>query len=494
MSVRGFSNRRLLGVAIVARFVLQGTAARGQGAPPAAHEDAAFDFMNLLAHKGLHDIGSESWNAYGQFTYISSWKLPFDALHTNLNGSPNSLLPTYERSFTGSFTLFFGLRLWEGGQFYLVPEVISELPLSNLHGIGGAIQNFELQKQGQIRPQLYRSRTYLRQTFDFGGAPVHQTSDPMQLAAVISSRRLVLTVGNFSILDVFDKNSVSWDPRQTFLNMAFMTYASWDFPADARGYTYGVTGELYWDNWVVRLARILPPQNPNAPTIDFRFWKFYGDEIELEHDHVIYGRPGAVRLLGYRNRVDAGVFTDAIAAFQADPAKNAAACEAAGLYNYNSQNAGAPDLCWVRRPNTKLGIGIDWEQYVTPDIGVFFRGMYSDGNSEVYAFNSADRSVAVGAVAKGASWRRPFDVTGIGVGMSWISASHAQYLAMGGVDGFIGDGFLRQAGEGILEVFYSYNLIKAVWLSGDYQHLWNPGYNADRGPVEILGARIHVEF
>jgi len=120
--------------------------------------------------------------------------------------------------------------------------------------------------------------------------------------------------------------------------------------------------------------------------------------------------------------------------------------------------------------------------------------MYSDGNSEVYAFNSADRSVAVGAVAKGASWRRPFDVTGIGVGMSWISASHAQYLAMGGVDGFIGDGFLRQAGEGILEVFYSYNLIKAVWLSGDYQHLWNPGYNADRGPVEILGARIHVEF
>jgi len=479
---------------MVGRIAASSTTARAQAAPPAAHEDAAFDFMNLLAHQGLHNIDDESWNAYGQFTYISNWKLPFDALHTNLNGSPNSLLPTYERSFTGSFTLFFGLRLWKGGQFYLVPEVISEQPLSGLHGIGGAIQNFELQKQGSVRPQLYRSRTYLKQSFDFGGEPVRQTSDPMQLAAVASSRRLVLTVGNFSILDVFDKNSVSWDPRQTFLNMAFMTYASWDFPADARGYTYGVTGELYWDDWVVRVARILPPQDPNAATIDFRFWKFYGDEIEVEHDHVIRGRPGAVRLLGYRNRVDAGKFSDAIAAFQANPAENAAACDAAGLYSYNSQNAGAPDLCWVRQPNTKLGIGIDLEQHITPDIGMFFRGMYSDGQTEVYAFNSADRSVAVGAVAKGGAWSRPFDVAGLGVGMSWISATHAQYLAMGGVDGFIGDGFLRKAGEGIFEVFYSYNLARAIWLSGDYQELWNPGYNADRGPVEIVGARIHVEF
>ena len=59
---------------------------------------------------------------------------------------------------------------------------------------------------------------------------------------------------------------------------------------------------------------------------------------------------------------------------------------------------------------------------------------------------------------------------------------HAQYLAMGGVDGFIGDGYLRQAAEGVVEVFYSVNLLKAIWLTADYQFLWNPGYNADRGP------------
>jgi carbohydrate-selective porin OprB len=159
-----------------------------------------------------------------------------------------------------------------------------------------------------------------------------------------------------------------------------------------------------------------------------------------------------------------------------------------------SQNANAPDLCWVRRPNVKLGIGINLEQHVAEDIGVFLRAMYSDGNTEVDAFNSADRSFSFGAVGKGTLWHRPFDVTGIGYGINWISASHARYLAMGGVDGFVGDGALRQAGESVVEAFYSMNVLKAIWLTADVQHLTNPAFNADRGPVNIVGWRVHAEF
>jgi high affinity Mn2+ porin len=492
--LRAFPKRAgwLAGLCLAARLWLASAPVHAQAAPPASHEDAAFDFMNLLSQHGWHNIDDENWNAYGQFTYISSWKRPFSAPYTDLNGSNGSLLPGAERSFTGSFTLFFGLRLWKGGEAYLVPEVISEQPLSKLRGIGGAIQNFELQKTGSTTPQVYRSRTYLRQTINLGGQRISKSSDPMQLATTVDSRRVVLTAGNFTILDVFDKNNVSWDPRQTFLNMAFMTYASWDFPSDARGYSWGGTAELIWDSWAARLGRITPPQEPNELQIDFRIWKFYGDQLELEHDHVLFGRPGAVRLLGYRNRVDTGRFDEAIAAFEANPSLNAAAC--GNRYNYGSTNMNAPDLCWVRRPNLKLGIGINLEQYITADIGMFLRAMYSDGQTEVDAYNPADRSLSIGAVAKGGAWNRPFDVTGVGFGMSWISAEHARYLALGGVDGFIGDGALRQAAEGIVEIFYSYNLAKAIWLSPDYQHLWNPGYNADRGPVDIFGARIHAEF
>ncbi|HEX8873622.1 MAG TPA: hypothetical protein VF780_03260, partial [Nitrosospira sp.] len=126
-----------------------------------------FDFMNVLAKKGLHDLKDERWNAYGQFTYISSWKSGFPASYTNLNGSINSLLPGSERSFTGTATLYLGLKTWQGGEIYFVPEMISMRPLSDLKGLGGAIQNFELQKGGPETPIYYQSRLFFKQTFGF---------------------------------------------------------------------------------------------------------------------------------------------------------------------------------------------------------------------------------------------------------------------------------------------------------------------------------------
>ena len=484
---------RLVPALLAIAALLRSLPAHAQPSPPAEHRDDAFDLMNLLTYAGKHDLDDEAWNAYGQFTYISSWKLAFArAPSYDINGSGNSLTPDAERSFTGTFTLFLGARLWPGGEVWLVPEVVAEQPLSGLHGLGGAIQNFELQKTGSPSPTLYRSRTYLRQTLGLGGERQVMTSQPSQLATVVDARRIVITAGNASILDVFDKNSVAWDPRRTFFNMAFMTHASWDFPSDARGYSWGGTVEFFWDDWSWRVGRITPPQTPNGLPIDFRLGTYYGDELELEHDHTIFGQAGAVRLLGYHNRVYTGSFSEAIAAFRADPQDNAANCGSRSTYG--STNATAPDLCWVRRPNDKVGLGVSVEQHFTEDLGIFGRAMYSDGRSEVDAFNAADRSVSLGVTAKGGAWHRPFDVAGAGVAVSWISSIHAQYLAMGGVDAFIGDGYLHQAAEGVTEAFYSVNLFRALWLSGDYQFLWNPGYNAARGPVNILGGKVHGEF
>ncbi len=481
------------GAWLVARILLAPTLAHAQPAPPAAHQDEALDLMNLLSWHDLHDIHNESWNAYGQFTYISQWHPSFPAPYTNANGSINSLVPDPERSFTGTFTLFFGLRLWPGAEAYIAPEFVAERGFSDLRGIGGSIQNFELQKTGSEIPTLYRSRLYLRQSLNFGGQPVEKTSDPMQLATVVDSRRVVLTAGEFTSLDIFDRNNVTWDPRQTFLNMAFMTHSSWDFAADSRGYSLGGAAEFYWDDWALRISRMAPPLNPNQLPIDTDLFRVYADTLELEHDHVLFKQAGAVRVLGYRNHEVAGRFADAIAALKADPYDNAANCPA-NAFNYGSGNVTAPDLCWVRKPDTKMGIGINLEQYVTEDVGVFFRAMYSDGQTEVDAFNAADRDLSFGAVAKGSLWHRRFDVAGLGYAAAFISSIHAQYLAMGGVDGFVGDGHLRQAPENVIDLFYSVNLLKAIWLTADYQELWNPGFNADRGPVEIFGGRVHAEF
>jgi hypothetical protein len=459
--------------------------------PTAVTESGPASLMKFLAQRGLHDLKDESWNAYAQFTYISSWKPAFPAAYTNLNGSINSLTPDPEHSFTGTVTLFLGLKLWSGGEAYYAPEVIAERPFSQLRGLGGAIQNFELQKTGGETPQLYRSRGFLRQTFGLGGGVIEKESDQLQLGGKVDRRRIVLTLGNFSILDFQDKNTFTSDTRQQFLSMGFMTYAAWDFASDARGYSWGVAAEFYYDDWAIRFARISPPQNPNQLPVGLRLDRYYGDSFEIEHQHKLLGREGVLRLLAFRNREFMGRFDDAIAAFLSDPGKNAAACTA---FNYGSQNASAPDLCWVRKPNVKVGIGLNVEQHLTDDIGVFFRGMYSDGQTEVQAYTSSDRSVSLGALGKGSAWSRPADVAGVGAGAGWISRIHADYLRMGGIDGFIGDGNIHQATEVDIEVFYSLNFLHAFWLTGDYQRIWNPAFNADRGPVNVFGLRLHGQY
>jgi high affinity Mn2+ porin len=477
----------------LAGIVLATTSARAEVAEPSGRADEAFDFMNLLNHHHLHDLNDEDWNAYGAITDIWTQKFGFHARYTNsfLTMGPTSLITAPELSFTETATIYLGLRLWPGGEAYFVPEIIGERPLSSLRGLGGAIQNFELQKNGQTIPTPYLSRTYLRQTFELGGAPVEKTSDPSQLARTDRSQRLVFTVGNFSVLDFFDKNTVSGDLTRSYFNMAFLTYAAYDFAADARGYAWGGMAELDDDDWTFRFGRFTPPKDPNELPLDFHLDKVYGDQAEVEHAHRLLGQTGAVRVLGYRNVENMGRFADAIASFRADPTKNAATCTA---FNYGSTNATAPDLCWARRSNVKVGIGLSVEQQIRPDVGVFFRGMYSDGQTEVYSYTSTDRSVSVGGTARGTSWKRAADMIGVGWSAGWISSIHAEYLGMGGIDGFIGDGKIHQASEQVLEAFYSFSLGSSAWLTADYQHIWNPAYNADRGPVNILGGRAHVEF
>jgi hypothetical protein len=478
-------------VALVAAILLAAPRAFAGVAEPSPHDENAFDLMNELARRGLHDLNDESFNVYGQVTDIWSAKLPFSAKYTNLNGSTNSLSTEKELSFTETATLYAAFRLWPGGEAYFVPEIIGEKPLSHLVGLGGVIQNFELQKNGSTVPAPYLAQAYLRQTFELGGEHVLNTSNPQTLGRLDDSRRLVLIAGNFSILGFFDKNDVAGDLRHSFINMSFLSYSAYDFAADARGYAWGGVAELYWDDWSFRFGHITPPQEPNQLPLDFDLTKHFGEQIEASHTHQIFGQEGVLRVLGYRNVERMGRFDDAIAAFKADPNKNATTCTG---FNYGSQNAGAPDLCWARKDNVKVGVGLSLEQDVNDDVSVFFRGMYSDGQTEVYSYTSTDRSVSLGTVIRGTRWRRQNDNIGLGYSQGWISQAHADYLGMGGIDGFIGDGKINQASEHVVEAYYRVALGTSAWITADYQRIWNPAYNADRGPVDIFGGRIHAEF
>jgi high affinity Mn2+ porin len=48
--------------------------------------------------------------------------------------------------------------------------------------------------------------------------------------------------------------------------------------------------------------------------------------------------------------------------------------------------------------------------------------------------------------------------------------------------------------EKITEAYYSAAVFQYTHLTFDYQFIDNPAYSASRGPVSVLGARLHVQF
>lgn len=141
-----------------------------------------------------------------------------------------------------------------------------------------------------------------------------------------------------------------------------------------------------------------------------------------------------------------------------------------------------------------MGIGINIEQRITPEIGSFFRGMYSDGKIEVDSYSSSDRSISLGVAMRGLRWGREKDSLGLGFAASFLSKQHVSYLNLGGIDGFIGDGKINYSPEQVFDIYYQCHVYRSVWLAFDYQHITNPAHNADRGPVNIFGGRVHLEF
>jgi high affinity Mn2+ porin len=416
------------------------------------------------------DIASDRFIARGQATYVWQRKYSFDAPYTG----PQSLVTHPESSYSLSFTAYLGARLWQGGELYADPEAFQAHPLSRLVGIAG-VPNGELQKASGEELRAYGARLFLRQSFGLGGESFDVAPGLNQLAAHYQRRRLVFTIGKFPLTDLFERNTYANDPRTQFLNWALITYGAYDYAGDARGYDIGGAVELYWDNWVFRAGRGMEPIVANGRSLHYNLFRTHGDQVEIEHDHVLYGRPGIVRVLVYRNLANAGNYHDALAAAAA--------------------TGSVPDITSVRGLNPKTGYGLSVEQTLSLSLAVWARGLWCDCKVEEYAFTEIDNSISAGVSVKGSVWRRPDDTVGVGFSLNGLSPQHRAYLAAGGLGGFLGDGQLNYAREQDYEAYYSALVYHGIHLTLDYQRIVNPGFNADRhGPVHLLSGRLHVEF
>ena len=416
------------------------------------------------------EITQEDRDAKFQATYVFQSKRPFTAPYSGVN----SLRVNQERSYSFTTTAALGIRPWSGGEFYLNPEIAMGVPLSGLTGLGG-FSNGEIARTAGSNPVLYRARMFVRQTWGMGGTREAVESDVNQLAGFAESRRLVLTAGNLSVIDIFDDNAYSHDPRTQFFNWSIMTHGAYDYAADSRGYSTGVALEYFHDDWAIRFGRFAQPREPNQLPLEYSLSRHYGDQMEIERSHKLSGEPGKIRLLAYRNKARMSRYDDALnPAFQTGP---------------------VPSLANVRfGDQTKVGVGLNVEQALADDLGLFMRTMWSDGKTETYAFTEIDRSLSGGVVMQGRRWGRAADAIGLAASRNGLSASHRNYLARGGLGFFIGDGRLNYKPESVLETYYSIAVNKNNRVSVDYQRIANPAYNADRGTVNIISLRLHTEF
>lgn len=415
-------------------------------------------------------VDSENFNAKFQSTYVWQTRPSINASYSGAN----SLQPQREKSYSFTATAAFGARLWPGSELYFSPEAAQGVPLSRLAGLGG-FSNGEMARTSGPNLTVYRARLFLRQSWGLGGGQEKVESDMNQLAGMADKRRVVLTVGNLSVTDIFDDNVYSHDPRTQFLNWSIMTHGAYDFAADARGYSSGIALEYFYDDWALRAGRFAQPREPNQLKLDYGIDKHYGDQIELEHAHTLAGQPGKVRVLAFRNYAKMSRYTDALAV--------------------GAATSTTPDINNARFLNqAKHGIGLNVEQAISADVGVFARAMRADGQTETYAFTEIDHSISGGVVIKGSAWQRGKDTVGIAFASNGLSREHRDYLAAGGLGFFIGDGKLNYKRETIFETYYSLSLAKFAWVSLGLQYIQNPAYNADRGPLTVSTVRLHTEF
>lgn len=415
------------------------------------------------------EVKDERWNIFWQATSIGQYHGAFRSPYEG----PNSLRDTPERDVSLTSTLYLGFRLFENTQIYLNGELAGGKGFSGVTGIAG-FPNGEMPRVVTATPRPYLARAYVQQDFGFGDERETVDSEENQLAGSRPMNRYTLIVGKFSAEDFFDNSSYSHDPRTQFMSWGTMYNGAFDYPADTRGYTWGWIHELHTRKWSFRYGGLGEPKVANGPQFDRRVLRDRGDVVEVERRYAPDVHPGAIRLLGSLLHTDSGTYSEAIQLAQ--------------------QTHMAPDITLTRHPgNVKYGFGISAEQAITRNIGVFTRLGWNDGKTESFAFTAIDRIATGGVSLVGRRWKRPQDTAATAMSVGGLSAVHAQYLAMGGLDFIIGDGRLRYAPEYVWESYYSARLLPGLFATFDLQHVNNPGYNQDRGPVWIESIRLHIE-
>ena len=434
---------------------------------PSASREAAADPESMLPHFR----NSRFWLS-GQMNFIFQTHLDF---HADYSG-PNSLNPHHEKATSRVMTLYTGVRLNKSTELLVDIEEAGGAALSTGLGLAGNT-DLDIVRNPSLSKAPYLGRGMIHKVFALSEDKIENQRSFLSLFDELPRRRLEIRFGKFSMPDFFDVNSVGSDTHLQFSNWSVDQDGAYDYAADTRGYTVGVVVDYEDRNWGFRFAEALMPKVANGIDLVWQPWQVHAENWEYELRHgIVPKKSGTVRLLAYTNYANMGIYRDAVAQFKA------------GLVP-------APDI--THHPwhiTRKYGFGVNVEQNLTRNIAAFARWGWDDGRTESFAYTEIDSTFHQGIGLNGAEWHRKQDRAGIAFVSNGIKKDHQVYLADGGNGFLLGDGKLNYGRENIVESYYTAHVWRGIYVAPGLQHIVNPGYNRDRGPVLVPSFRLHLEF
>ncbi|MGC1450428.1 MAG: carbohydrate porin [Candidatus Sulfotelmatobacter sp.] len=407
----------------------------------------------------------------GQANLVFQTHPDFPALYSGAH----SLSPYYEKATSRVMTLYTGMRFNNSTEVLVDIEEAGGAALTYGFGLAGNT-DLDIVRNPSLSKAPYVGRAIIHKVFALSKDKVENQRSFLSLFDELPRRRLEIRFGKFSMPDFFDVNSVGSDTHLQFLNWTTDNNGAWDYAADTRGYTVGFLADYEDRNWGFRFAEALMPKVANGIDLVWRPWQVHGENFEYElRRGLIPKRAGVVRLLAYTNSANMGIYRDQV--IQAAAANT------------------TPDI--ANHPwniTRKYGFGINLEQSLTPYLAAFARFGWDNGATESFAYTEVDQTFVEGVGAYGAWWHRKQDRAGIAFITNAIKQDHQNYLAAGGLGFLLGDGHLNYGRENIFESYYTVHVWRGMYLAPGLQHVTNPGYNRDRGPVIVPTFRAHFEF
>ena len=423
------------------------------------------------------------WNFHVQNTDIVQGYPPFSAQYSG----PQSLPGFGEARETVSLDVMAGFHLWKGAEGYVDGLMWQGFGVNNVLGLEG-FPSGEAYRIGTAVPNGTIARLFIRQTIGLGSEQEDVSDDEFSLAGKRDVSRLTFTLGRFAAIDIFDTNAYANDPRTQFMNWAFVNNETWDYPADVIGYDTGLAVELNQPKWTLRYGFFQVPSMQNSFTADDQiltwphsssgrngpFFLAWAMVTEFERRYSMSTHPGAIRFLAYLNRANMFSYAGAIPILR--PNGEGAYVSAASAYRY------------------KYGFGLNWEQEIAKNVGLFSRVGWNDGHEEAWMFTDVDYTASLGLSFKGEAWHRRGDTIGLAGLTNGISRIEQEFLEVGGFGILAGDGNLNYGWEKILETYYDAAVWKTVHTAVDYQFISDPAFNRARGPVSVFAVRLHWQL